>query len=135
MTKQGQGLPKSLPASALPIILCLQIFDRMEEHATYSNLGTYARPKAILSPFDGRNCTIDEIFPLNIEHKSCAEGNSFLPFGTLPRGVFSLWKASKSNDACLFGPHQFVGHAAPANFARDERVHKIYEVEKRNQDC
>src|SRR5437667_7813603 len=127
MTRRGQGLPKNSPASIIPKLRCLQIFFRMEEYATYSILGTYARHQAFLSPFDGRNCTLDEIFP-SLMRKS--------PRGKIDlRHHLILSTGSILDDSRLFRTNQFVGYTAPPNLARDERVHKIHDVQKWNKKC
>src|SRR5258708_4162628 len=43
-------------------------------------------------------------------------------------------KCSQSANTSLLRADQFVGHAAPTDFSRNQRIHKIYEVQERNEN-
>src|SRR5260370_40481103 len=42
---------------------------------------------------------------------------------------------SECHNSRLLRPDQFVCHTSPANFACDERVHKICKIEKGDKEC
>jgi hypothetical protein len=98
------------------------------------NVGTYAGARITSKLFDGRNCTVREIFP-------------YYPGRLFKRGivyrswdlVWALWKSAKTqvtpssaselNDSRLLRANQFVCHTPPANLPCKERVRKIKNVE------
>src|SRR6266851_5641315 len=101
-------------------------------------LGAYANVQANSCPFDGRNCTADEVFPRLVlrplpQRRFRNRGDSLNALWKSRHDSVSRKVISKGNDSRLLCATQFVCHTSPANLACDERVRKIYKVKERNE--
>src|SRR6266403_3170568 len=56
-----------------------------------------------------------------------------MPCGKVMNPSPRLSKCSQSANTSLLGADQFVGHTAPADSSRNQRIRKIYEVQERNE--
>ena len=98
------------------------------------NLGAYSNLLGLQNSIDGRNCTVHEIFPSNLRRDHSGTQSLYVLWKN-PLFAFVTARGLELDDSRLLGANQFVCHTAPADFACDERVHKICYVKEREKDC